>query len=278
MTSTTAKGVNTAACIEDWKSEAHRRNRSSRRQFLRFVGAGAAAALAATTMTPHAAAEGRAGTSLTFGNRIPRSWFWFQGLGVTEQGYGKKPHEPFAFDLALRKGGIEDYNVMTYSSVVPRISYGNISAPNPAADGTISRPDSINVTPGSVLEVIMSQQSITVPAGQTWTTSTGLGLQWAAEAGSRDTLRNGYLATYVELNKFRTRTGVAERAARVAIKTALGHGLGIRDLVPFAEEEEPTIVVLASRVDNTSGIGPLFATQITGLACYDYVFPIVGSE
>lgn len=241
---------------------------------LGLAGAGAFAA----ALPGQARAQDMTGSTVTFGNRIPRSWFWVQGLGVSDQGYGKDPFETFALDLALRAAGIEDYNVMTYSSVVPKVSYGNISRPDIGDDGSISRPDHVEVTPGSVLEAVLSEQSMAVPAGEVWTVVTGLGLQWAAETGSPETLRNGYVATYIELNKYATRSGVAERAARVALHAALGHELKIRDLVPFAGEEDPTVVMLASQVDNSSGIGPLFATQITGLACYEYVFPVVGSK
>ncbi len=242
----------------------------SRRGLLRLAGAGAAA-LGIGLLNGRAEAANDAAT--TYGNRIPKSWYWFQGLGVTSEGYGDNPYETFAYDIALKNGGVEDYNVVPYTSVLPRMAFGNIPAPQAAPDGSITRPDSVHVTPGSVLEVIMSQQGMTVPPGETWTIATGLGTRWAAEAKTSGALRNGYAAEYV--NVYRNATGLkeAEQAARKAIMAALEHELSMRGLVPYAEEPKPTLVVLANHVDNRKGSGPLYATQITGLGCYEYVFP-----
>ncbi len=239
--------------------------RIDRRTFL--AGAAAGAALALRT------GPGRAADGSVYGNRVPRNWFWFQGLGVSDSGYGDDPYETFAYDLALKRGGIEDYNVIPYTSVVPKAAYGNILGPEPAADGTIARPASVAVTPGSVLEVIMSQEGMTVPAGETWTIATGLGLAWAAEPGSPDALRNGYAAEYVFHDEKKTSIAEAEGAARRAIEAALDHELSSRGLVPYAGEPGRTLVVLANAVDNATGAGPRYVTQITGIGCYGYVFP-----
>jgi arginine decarboxylase len=242
----------------------------TRRGLLRLAGAGAAA-LGVGLLNGRAEAANDA--AATYGNRIPKSWYWFQGLGVSSQGYGDNPYETFAYDIALKKGGVEDYNVVPYTSVLPRIAYGNIPAPQIAPDGTITRPDSVRVTPGSVLEVIMSQQGMTVPPGETWTIATGLGIRWAAEAKTPGTLRNGYAAEYIKVYRDATRQKQAEQAAKDAVMAALEHELGMRGLVPYSAEPDPTLVVLANDVDNRKGTGPLYATQITGLGCYEYVFP-----
>ena len=61
--------------------------------------------------------------------------------------------------------------------------------------------------------------------------------------------------------------------AHDAVMAALKHELGMRGLVPYSAEPDPTLVVRANHVDNRKGTGPLYATQITGLGCYEYVFP-----
>lgn len=243
----------------------------SRRGLFRIAGAGTAA-LGLSLLAGRAEAADD-GDTATYGNRLPKSWYWFQGLGVTPQGYGDNPYETFAYDIALHKGGVEDYNVIPYTSVLPRIAHGNIPAPRAAADGTITRPDSVGVTPGSVLEVIMSQQGMTVPPGKIWTIATGLGIRWAAEANTPGTLRNGYAAEYVKFYQSDTETAVAQQGAKEAITAALDHELSMRGLVPFTAEPAPTMVMLANRVDNSQGTGPLYATQLTGIGCYEYVFP-----
>ncbi len=53
---------------------------------------------------------------LIIGTRIPYEYFIVQGSGESNLGY-----HPGAFDIALEKaGGVQDYNHITYSSVLPK--------------------------------------------------------------------------------------------------------------------------------------------------------------
>lgn len=53
---------------------------------------------------------------LIIGTRIPYEYFIVQGSGESDLGY-----HPGAFDIALEKaGGVQDYNHVTYSSVLPK--------------------------------------------------------------------------------------------------------------------------------------------------------------
>ena len=56
---------------------------------------------------------------LVLGNRIPRTYFCTAGFGQSSEGSGLDPFHTESFDAALRTAGIENYNVMTYSSVIP---------------------------------------------------------------------------------------------------------------------------------------------------------------
>jgi arginine decarboxylase len=248
---------------------------TGRRRFLRMLGGGVAfggLALSGAFGPALAAAE----TGLVFGNRVPRNWYWFQGLGTSDKGYGSNPYETFAYDSALNKGGIEDYNVVPYTSVLPRIAHGNVLRGPTLADGTIARPREVAMTPGSVLEVIMSPQGMTVAPGKTGTVATGLGIMWAAERATPDTLRNGYAAEYEIAYPDAVDKAKAEQAARSAVEESLQHELKIRGLVPFRRPDDPAgrpeVVILASHVENTTQ-KPLFAYQITGIGCYGYLFP-----
>lgn len=237
----------------------------SRRGLLAGLGAGVAGA---ALVRPGAAAR-----AAIYGNRIPRNWYWFQGLGTSTEGYGDHPYETFAYDSALRAGGIEDYNVVPYTSVLPKIAHGNILEEPVAADGSIHRPDAVAMVPGSVAEVIMSQVGMTVPAGAKGTVATALGIRWAAETATPGTLRNGYAAEYVKTYDHAVPKAEAEAASRDAVLKALDHELSIRDLSPYEAEPDPKLHVLASELDNAGAAGPLYVTQLTGICCYGYEFP-----
>ncbi|MGF1607361.1 MAG: hypothetical protein ACFB22_13595, partial [Rhodothalassiaceae bacterium] len=168
---------------------------------------------------------------------------------------------------------VEENHAAPYPSGRPLAASGNTPAPERAADGSIRRPDTVAVTPGSVLEVIMSQEGMTVPAGRTYTIATGLGIAWAAEKASPDVLRNGYAAEYVFHDERPVPVAEAEAAARTAVNAALDHEMAIRGLVPFAGDAARTLVVYANQVDNAAGAGPRFVTQITGVGCHAYIFP-----
>ena len=52
---------------------------------------------------------------ITIGNRVPSEYFIVQGVGESDLGY-----HPGAFDLALEKAGIPNYNLVSYSSLLPK--------------------------------------------------------------------------------------------------------------------------------------------------------------
>ncbi|MFC1577130.1 pyruvoyl-dependent arginine decarboxylase [Candidatus Omnitrophota bacterium] len=54
-----------------------------------------------------------------FGNRIPQNYFVTSGKGDTDIGPGDDPWETGSYDLALMDAGIENFNVMEYTSVLP---------------------------------------------------------------------------------------------------------------------------------------------------------------
>jgi len=54
-------------------------------------------------------------SSLIVGNRVPHEFFIVQGSGESNLGY-----HPGAFDVALEKAGIENFNLISYSSIWPK--------------------------------------------------------------------------------------------------------------------------------------------------------------
>ena len=55
--------------------------------------------------------------------RIPLAYFVTRGYGDTDSGSGIDPWETGSYDLALEMAQIENFNISTYSSVIPRQAY-----------------------------------------------------------------------------------------------------------------------------------------------------------
>src|SRR5450759_3050961 len=55
--------------------------------------------------------------------RIPLAYFVTRGYGDTDSGSGIDPWETGSYDLALERAQIENFNISTYSSVIPRQAY-----------------------------------------------------------------------------------------------------------------------------------------------------------
>lgn len=85
------------------------------------------------------------GVGLITGCRIPKSYFITKGFGETDAGGGVDPWETGSYDLALEDAGIQDFNIMPYTSVMPPESHE--IARNEAQS---------HYSHGAVLEVIMS--------------------------------------------------------------------------------------------------------------------------
>jgi len=77
--------------------------------------------------------------SLIIGNRIPRMFFWASGIGESDITI-----HAGSYHLALKEAGIEQYNIMVYSSILPAI-----------AEET-SKPKNEEIIHGSVMETIMA--------------------------------------------------------------------------------------------------------------------------
>ncbi|MGK4008298.1 pyruvoyl-dependent arginine decarboxylase [Sorangium sp. So ce1036] len=92
--------------------------------------------------------------------RVPLAYFVTSGYGDTDHGGGLDPWETGAFDLALAMAGIENFNIVLCSSVIPPESY---EIPLEAA-----RP---HFRHGAVMEVIMA--SMNGRAGETVTAGLG---------------------------------------------------------------------------------------------------------
>jgi arginine decarboxylase len=83
---------------------------------------------------------------LTIGNRIPYEYFITKGKGESNAGSEGLPYETGSYDAALNNAGIENCNVIEYTSVIPTIAK------------EITREDGLKkIQWGEVLECIKAQ-------------------------------------------------------------------------------------------------------------------------
>eukprot|EP00884_Botryococcus_braunii_P002155 jgi/Botrbrau1/11940/Bobra.341_1s0007.1 len=61
----------------------------------------------------------KGGQGVLLGCRIPKDYFLCTGAGDTNDGGGMDPWETGSYDLALEQAGIEDFNIVPYTSVIP---------------------------------------------------------------------------------------------------------------------------------------------------------------
>ena len=58
----------------------------------------------------------------TFGNRVPCEYFITVGGGESDAGSKGLPFETGSYDAALKDAGIENVNVVKYTSVIPPVA------------------------------------------------------------------------------------------------------------------------------------------------------------
>ena len=87
----------------------------------------------------------------TFGTRYPTLAFISGGVGEAEDGIPPQPFETFCYDSALLQAKIENFNVIPYTSVLPKELYGNIVPVDKVVD---------KFHHGAVLEVIMAANGL----------------------------------------------------------------------------------------------------------------------
>lgn len=134
------------------------------------------------------------------GPRIPTAYFATTGTGQSDQGIPPDPYETFSYDLALLQAGIENFNVVYYTSVLPPESY---EVPLDSVKQYFHH--------GSVLETIMAK------AGgiQGDTVCAGVGRVWAKDKTGKKI--GGFAAEYERVYSGKT---VDEKTAYADAKAA----------------------------------------------------------
>jgi len=154
-----------------------------------------------------------------FGPRIPTAYFATTGTGQSDQGIPPDPYETFSYDLALLEAGIENFNVVYYTSVLPPESY---EVPLDAV-----RP---HIHHGSVLETIMAKAG----GVKGDTVCAGVGRVWAKDKSGKAI--GGFAAEYERVYAGETvNKATAEADAHKQLTASLNHELSIRGLVQDGE-------------------------------------------
>jgi arginine decarboxylase len=174
------------------------------------------------------------------GRRIPNEYFWVIGWGESDVGI-----ETGSYDTALTMAGVENFNVMLYSSVLP-----------PEATELPRLPD---IHHGSVLEGIIAVQHTNLPG-----TRITAGLLLAKVFGKSGAYLGGFACEY-------SADGTVEEA-HANLREAM-EGLFMRRYSPALYELE-----FGKSVVRTFTPTKLFGTVLVGIGFSSYLSPVLRTD
>ncbi|MES9994937.1 pyruvoyl-dependent arginine decarboxylase [Desulfovibrio aminophilus] len=183
-----------------------------------------------------------------FGPRIPTAYFVTSGAGQSDQGIPPDPYETFSYDLALREAGIENFNVVYYTSVLPPESY---EVPLAEARKYFRH--------GSVLESIMAKAG----GKKGDTVAAGVGRVWAVDGAGKAI--GGFAAEYERV--YAGRKVPKEQAlvdAKKQLTASLQHELDIRGL---KQKGEMTFEVASLTIEKNYGM------VLAALGFVNFIYP-----
>ena len=149
-----------------------------------------------------------------FGPRIPTTYFVTTGVGESDEGILPDPYETFSYDIALLDAGIQNFNVVYYTSVLPPEA-------NEVPIETVRR----HFHHGAVLEAIMAKAG----GKKGDTVAAGIGRVWAIDDEGKTI--GGFAAEYERIyTQQMVDTDKAKTDATEQLKASLEHELIIRGL------------------------------------------------
>lgn len=183
-----------------------------------------------------------------FGPRIPTAYFVTTGTGQSDEGIPPDPYETFSYDLALQAAGIENFNVVYYTSVLP-------------PESRAVRIEDVReyFHHGSVLEAILAK------AGglKGDTVAAGVGRVWAVDDTGR--FIGGFAAEYERIYERQT---VSEEQARQdaidQLSKSLRHELDIRNLRRQGDMEFAVTSLVIEK---------LYGMALAALGFVDFIYP-----
>ncbi|MBR6663695.1 MAG: pyruvoyl-dependent arginine decarboxylase [Alphaproteobacteria bacterium] len=160
---------------------------------------------------------------MTQGVRYPTFAFITGGAGQSDDGIPPQPFETFCYDSALLEARIENFNIVPYTSVLPKELYGKII---PINDKIVSQ-----FKHGAVLEVIMAGNG--ARRSEHKAIATGVGICWGQN--DKGELIGGWAAEYVEYFDTFINDEIAEGHARMWLNKSLNHELELRGVKKHSE-------------------------------------------
>lgn len=192
-------------------------------------------------------AAAQAQTGSQFGPRIPTAYFVTSGTGQSDQGFPPDPYETFSYDLALQEAGIENFNVVYYTSVLPPESY---EVPLESVKPLFHH--------GAVLETIMAK----VGGMRGDIVAAGIGRVWAVDEAGKDI--SGFAAEYVRIYKKNVTREQAEAEAQAGLTVSLNHELSIRGL---KQKGEMVFKVAYLKIEKRYGLA------LAALGFVNFIYP-----
>lgn len=156
------------------------------------------------------------------GVRYPTLAFYTGGVGQADEGIPPQPFETFCYDSALMQAKIENFNVVPYTSVLPKELFGRILP----VDEVVNE-----FKHGAVLEVIMAGNGACIDDHKA--IATGVGICWGKD--SKGQLIGGWAAEYVEYFPTEIDDEIAEAHAKMWLNRSLQHELDIRGVQKHSE-------------------------------------------
>jgi arginine decarboxylase len=157
-----------------------------------------------------------------YGTRYPTLAFISGGAGQANDGIPPQPFETFCYDSALLQAKIENFNVVPYTSVLPKELFGNI-VPVDQVASTFKH--------GAVLEVIMAGNGARIEEHKA--IATGIGICWGKDR--KGNFIGGWAAEYVEYFDTHIDDDIAKGHAEMWLRKSLNHELEIRDVEKHSE-------------------------------------------
>lgn len=156
------------------------------------------------------------------GTRYPTLAFITGGAGQAADGIPPQPFETFCYDSALLQAKIENFNIVPYTSVLPKELFGNILPVDKVAT---------HFKHGAVLEVIMAGNGARIEDHKA--IATGVGVCWGKD--KKGNLVGGWAAEYVEYFDTPIDNEIAEGHAKMWLNKSLRHELAIRGVEKHSE-------------------------------------------
>ncbi|MCP4228793.1 MAG: pyruvoyl-dependent arginine decarboxylase [bacterium] len=183
---------------------------------------------------------------------MPTAYFATTGTGQSDDGIPPDPYETFSYDLALLDAGIQDFNVVYYTSVIPLEA--NEFHPTKEYEEEYFHH-------GAVLETIMAKAG----GVKGDTAVAGVGRVWAKDFGGKPV--GGYAAEYEFVYNSEIDAKTAENNAIAQLTKSLDHILEIRGLTQVGDKEFTTTSIY---IEKNYGM----ALAALGFVNFDYPDPL----